>query len=75
MKMAARFVLSQVMEAHSIDQVELAKETRLSFATIHRLYNNKTKQVSLKTIDKILKALDRRGIEVGLDTIIEWKAK
>jgi len=75
MKMAARFVLQKVMDANDIKQVDLAKDTGLSFATIHRLYNDQTDQVSLKTIDRILKALNRRGINVGLDAIIEWKAK
>jgi DNA-binding Xre family transcriptional regulator len=74
MKMAARFVLRELMESKGIEQVDLAADARVSFATVHRLYHNQTKQVSLKTLDKILKALKRRGIEnVGLDTIIEWK--
>jgi DNA-binding Xre family transcriptional regulator len=75
MKMAARFVLSKVMDANGIGQSELAADTGLSFATIHRLYQDKTNQVSLETLDLILKALHRRDIKVGLDAIIDWKAR
>jgi DNA-binding Xre family transcriptional regulator len=74
MRMAARFILRELMDEKGIEQVDLAAEAKVSFATVHRLYHNQTKQVSLKTLDKILKALRRRGMsDVGLDTIIEWK--
>lgn len=74
MKMAARFILKELMDEKGIEQVDLAAEAKVSFATVHRLYHNQTKQVSLSTLDKILKALKRRKIEpLGLQTIIEWK--
>ena len=74
MKMAAKFVLAKIMDRYKIGQSDLARETGLSFATIHRIYKDKTDQVSLETLDLILKALKRRGLQnVGLHLIIEWK--
>jgi DNA-binding Xre family transcriptional regulator len=69
--MPARFRLRELLDEEGIGQTELAREAELSFATVNRLCTNATAQVSLETLDKIISALERRGLEVRMDDIIE----
>lgn len=63
-QMAARFRLSEVLEAASppMSQSELARRSGVSLVTINAIANNRTRQVKLDTLDKIAGAL---GIEIG----------
>jgi transcriptional regulator with XRE-family HTH domain len=70
--MATTFRLREVLEAADppISQSDFAKDARLSFATINRLCTNATAQVSLKTLDKILAALSKRGVKAEIGDVI-----
>ena len=72
--MTARFRLRELLESAGIGQSEFARAADLSFATVHRICTNATAQVSLETLDKILTALESRGITATLDSIIERDA-
>ena len=72
----ARFRLRELMEEADLGQTELAKRADVSFATVHRLHQNATGQVSLETLDKIARALSEalgRAIEPG--DLIEREGK
>lgn len=69
--MAIRFRLRALMDREGIGQSELARETGLSFATIHRIYQDETNQVSFDTLAAILTALRERGIDAGLADVLE----
>lgn len=56
--MAVRFRLSQVLESAGMTQSELARRSKVSYVTINAMANNRTKQVSLATLDAICGALD-----------------
>jgi transcriptional regulator with XRE-family HTH domain len=74
-----RFRLREVLEDAGISQTDFAREADLSFATINRLCTNATAQVSLETLDRIMSALEKRGVEIdgepiALDDLIDRKA-
>lgn len=69
--MTIRFRLRALMKKHKIGQSQLARETGLSFATIHRLYQDTSNQVSFKTLDALMSAFERRGIEIELTDLID----
>ena len=69
--MAIRSRLRALMNREGIGQSELARETGLSFATIHRLYQDATDQVSFSTLDAILIALRDRGIDADLHDLLD----
>lgn len=58
--MAVTFRLDEVLAEHDppMSQSELARRSGVSFVTINAMVNNRTKQVSLATLDKICAALD-----------------
>ncbi len=62
----ARFRVRELVEEAGISQSQLAKDADVSFATVNRLCQNATAQVSLETLDKIAQALS-----VTLDRTIE----
>jgi DNA-binding Xre family transcriptional regulator len=72
----ARFRVAELLDESGIGQSELARRADVSFATVHRLYQNATGQVSLETLDKIALALSEalgRAIEPG--DLIEREGK
>lgn len=69
--MAARFRLRETLDAASISQSEFARLADLSFATVHRICTNATAQVSLETLDKMLTALEAKGLKASLEAVIE----
>jgi DNA-binding Xre family transcriptional regulator len=56
--MAVRFRLSAILETVGMSQSELARRSKVSYVTINAMANNRTKQVSLATLDAICGALD-----------------
>ena len=52
-----RFQLREYLEEAEIGQSELARKSGVSFATVNRLCQNTTSQVSLETLDRLAKAL------------------
>lgn len=72
----ARFRLRELLEEAGIGQTDIAKRADVSFATVHRLWQNATGQVSLETLDKLALALSTalgRSIEPG--DLIEREGK
>lgn len=64
----ARFRVRELLEESGLGQSELARRADVSFATVNRLCQNATGQVSLETLDKIATALTEalgRPIEPG----------
>ena len=53
----ARFRLRELIEESGLGQSELARLAGVSFATVNRLCQNATGQVSLETLDKLAVAL------------------
>jgi DNA-binding Xre family transcriptional regulator len=68
--MVARFILRDLLEEHGISQSTLARDSGLSPATINRLCVNATAQVSLETLDKVIAALRKAGIQATVADII-----
>jgi transcriptional regulator with XRE-family HTH domain len=66
----ARFQLRELLEAHGISQSDFARQADLSFATVNRLCTNATEQVSLETLDKVISALRKAGIEATVADVI-----
>jgi DNA-binding Xre family transcriptional regulator len=64
LEMATRFRLADLLELAepSMNQSELARQSGVSIVTINAMANNRTKQVSLATLDAISAAL---GVEPG----------
>jgi DNA-binding Xre family transcriptional regulator len=62
--MATRFRLAELLEAAgpAMNQSELARRSGVSIVTINSMANNRTKQVSLSTLDALSEAL---GVEPG----------
>ena len=56
--LAVRFRLHELLEEHGLSQSELARRSGISFVTVNGIANNKTKQVSLATLDALCGALD-----------------
>jgi DNA-binding Xre family transcriptional regulator len=57
--MPVRFRLQELLAAHDPpwSQSELARRSGVSLVTINGIANNRTKQVSLETMDKLSRAL------------------
>jgi DNA-binding Xre family transcriptional regulator len=62
--MSTRFRLAELLEAAgpSMNQSELSRRSGVSIVTINAMANNRTKQVSLATLDALSEAL---GVEPG----------
>ena len=75
--MATSFRLREVLERAKppISQSDIARESGLAFATINRICTNATEQVALETLDKILGALSRRGVNAGIEDLIAWEPR
>lgn len=73
--MAARFRLRELIEESGLSQSELSRRSGVSFATINRLAQNATEQVSLKTLDRLSLALgESLGREVAPGELLEREA-
>jgi len=73
--MAGRFTLRELLESKGISQSAFARDADLHFATVHRICNNDTAQVSLETLDKIMGALQRAGFRgLRLEDVVELDA-
>lgn len=56
------FRLAEAIKAAETTQLGLAADSGVSFATINRMCRNRTRQVSLETLDRLATAL---GVEPG----------
>lgn len=58
--MAVRFRLHELLEQRDppMSQSELARRSTVSLVTINAIANNRTRQVSLETLDKLCAALE-----------------
>lgn len=52
-----RFRLDQVLEERSLSQAELSRRSGVSLVTVNAIKQNRTRQVSLETLDKLCEAL------------------
>lgn len=52
-----RFRLDQVLEERSLSQTELSRRSGVSLVTVNAIKQNRTRQVSLETLDKLCEAL------------------
>ncbi len=59
-EMPVRFVLQELLDSQTppMSQSELARRSGISLVTVNAIANNRTKQVSLETLDSICRALD-----------------
>ena len=55
---AVIFRLDKILEERGLSQSELARRSGVSFVTVNGIANNRTKQVSLATLDALCAALD-----------------
>lgn len=65
---AVRFRLDQILEEAGVSQLAVADQAGLSQVTVNAVARNRTKQVSLETLDKLCGALTKllgRKIEPG----------
>jgi DNA-binding Xre family transcriptional regulator len=62
--MPVRFRLQALLDAYDppMSQSELARRSGVSLVTVNAIANNRTKQVSLETLDALSRAL---GVEPG----------
>lgn len=60
--MAARFRLAELLEERGMSQSELARQSRITFATINAMCRNRTDGVKLETLDRLARVL---GVEPG----------
>ena len=51
--MPVRFRLEEVLADREMSQTELARQSGVSLVTVNAMKQNRTKQVSLQTLDKI----------------------
>ena len=61
-EVTVRFRLQELLDEAGMSQSELARRSGISLVTINGIANNRTAQVSLKTLDKLAFAL---GVEPG----------
>lgn len=72
----ARFRVRELVEESGLGQSELARRAGVSFATVNRLCQNATGQVSLETLDKLALALgDALGRPIEPGDLIEREGK
>lgn len=65
---AVRFRLDQILEGADLSQLVVADKAGLSQVTVNAVARNRTKQVSLETLDKLCGALTKllgRKVEPG----------
>lgn len=60
-----KFQLDTILKANDISQNKFAKETGIRPNTINNIVNNKTKRIEVKTIDKIVKQINKWGYTVS----------
>lgn len=62
--MLVQFRLQELLDAHSppMTQTELARRSGISFVTVNNIANNRTAQVSLKTLGSLASVL---GVKPG----------
>ena len=73
--MAARFCLAELLVDIGLSQRELAARSGVSPTTINRMANNLTAQVSLKTLDRLARALSGAGRRVEPGDLIRATAE
>lgn len=56
---AVRFRLDQILEEAGVSQLAVADQAGLSQVTVNAVARNRTKQVSLETLDKLCGALTK----------------
>jgi putative transcriptional regulator len=62
LEMGARFRLQELLDDAGMNQSELARRSGISLVTVNKIAQNRSNQVSLKTLDALSKAL---GCEPG----------
>jgi DNA-binding Xre family transcriptional regulator len=65
---AVRFRLEEILEQANLSQLAVANKAGLSQVTVNAVARNRTKQVSLETLDKLCGALTKllgRKVEPG----------
>lgn len=62
LEMGARFRLQELLDAVGMSQSELARRSGVSLVTVNKISQNRSNQVSLKTLDALSKVL---GCEPG----------
>lgn len=55
--MTARFRLQELLDASAMSQSELARRSGISLVTVNKIAQNRSNQVSLKTLDALSKVL------------------
>lgn len=60
--MGARFRLQELLDEKGMNQSELARRSKISIVTVNKIAQNRSNQVSLKTLDALSKEL---GCEPG----------
>lgn len=71
--MAAKFRLDELLAGAEppMSQSELARISGVSLVTINAIAKNRTAQVKLETLDKILGALERAGVPATFNDLLE----
>lgn len=69
--MAARFRLDYWLERTGMSQRELAAQSGVSPTIVNRMAQNLAKQVSLKTLDSLARALSTVALKVRPNDLIE----
>lgn len=59
-----RFQLRELLEEIGMSQSELSRQSGVSFATINRMCTNATRQVSLDTLERLARALNREPTDL-----------
>ena len=57
LEMGARFRLQELLDAAEMSQSELARRSGVSLVTVNKIAQNRSNQVSLKTLDALSKVL------------------
>lgn len=57
LEMGARFRLQELLDAVGMSQSELARQSGVSLVTVNKIAQNRSNQVSLKTLDALSKVL------------------
>lgn len=52
-----RFKIDKILEDNRVSAYWLAQESGITYASIHKIVNNKVKSVNLDTLEKLCKAL------------------
>jgi len=57
LELGARFRLQELLDAAEMSQSELARQSGVSLVTVNKIAQNRSNQVSLKTLDALSKVL------------------